>query len=154
MAAPKFAHDSTGSWTGKSKLNLPWLPKDKQVSESDSNLHVDLDEQKKFATVTYTWHHEGQRHEGTMIICGSSKSKEYEIAWVDSWHQNSNIMTLKGKEDDKGNLKTKGEYTAEGQTWGWTIAFEHSKDKLVMKMENVMPGDKAEWAVEAVYHRH
>ncbi len=153
MATPKFASTGKGSWAGKSRLNLPWLPKDKQISESASKLHIDLDELNTFATITYTWEHEGKRHEGSMLVCGSAKSKDVQVAWVDSWHQSTSVLYLKGKEDAKGNIKSKGTYDAEGQTWGWTIAFELAEDTLTMRMENVMPDDKADWAVEAVYKR-
>jgi hypothetical protein len=80
MAVPPNIRAAVGSWKGKSKLNLPWLPADKQVTESDSQLHVDTDDRGTIATLTYDWHYEGKRHEGTMILAGSTKEKKIEIA--------------------------------------------------------------------------
>lgn len=153
MAIAKQIKDAKGSWKGKSKLHLSWLPPEQRVSESDSTLHIDLDENRAFATVTYTWRHEDKRHEGTILGCGSEKSKNYEIAWVDSWHQSSAVMHLKGKEAEDGSLKVKGSYDGGGEMWGWTISLSEFGGAFTLKMENVTPAGEAEWAVEGIYHR-
>jgi hypothetical protein len=151
MAIPKFIQDSQGSWKGTSELNLPWLPKDKQVSTCDSKLHVEIDPGLKYATIHYVWAYEGKREEGTMIICGDKK-EVVEIGWSDSWHMNSGVMHLKGKHQPQ-SLKTLGSYTAEEQTWGWSVAFEQKDGVLLLKMENIPPGMDPQWAVEAEYRR-
>ncbi len=151
MAIPKSILDAKGLWHGKSLLNLSWLPPDKRVTESASRFHVDTDANHAFATITYDWHHEGKRHEGTILICKANKSKVVEMGWVDSWHQNGGVLHLVGEESESGVVKAKGTYEAEKQTWGWTIAFERTSDQLVMTMENVTPKGEAEWAVKATY---
>lgn len=151
MAVPKFVQDAQGSWKGTSKLNLPWLPKEKQVSKCDSKLHVEIDPGHRYATIHYIWAYEGKREEGTMIVCGDEKEL-VEIGWSDSWHMNAGVMKLKGKYV-AGYLKTRGEYTAEGQTWGWSVALELKDGVFWIKMENIMPGEKAMWAVEGEYRK-
>lgn len=151
MAIPQFIQDSQGSWKGTSKLNLPWLPKDKQVSACDSKFHIEIDPRQKYATIHYVWAYNGKREEGTMLVCGDKK-ESVEIGWSDSWHMNSGVMQLKGKHEPN-SLKTLGSYTAEGQTWGWSIAFELKDDVLWMKMENLPTGMDPQWAVEAEYRR-
>ena len=71
---PKSIVQAKGSWKGKYLLNLPELPPDQRVSESTTLLHVDTDRQETYATITYDWHHEGKREEGTLILCKSKKS--------------------------------------------------------------------------------
>jgi hypothetical protein len=153
MAVPKPIHDAKGLWRGKSSLNLPWLPPDKQVSESDSSLHVDTDGLNTYATITYTWHHDGMRQEGTIILCGSSETKSVELGWSDSWHQNSGVMHLAGQESADGLVKAKGTYGPAKELWGWTIAFHLDGAQLTMNMENVTPAGEAVWAVKATYKR-
>jgi hypothetical protein len=151
MAIPKTIKDAKGSWFGSSKLNQSWLPPEKRIAESASFLHVDTDEHDAFATITYTWHYEGKRHEGTILICTAGKSKAVQIGWVDSWHQNTAVMHLVGSESPDGSFKTKGTYAAGKEVGGWTIEFKLAGEQLTMKMENLTPKDEAEWAVEAVY---
>lgn len=153
MAIPKLIKSSKGSWEGKSRLNQSWLPPEKRIAESKSKFHVDTDAHDTFATITYLWSHEGKSHEGQILLCEGDKSKKVQLGWVDSWHQNTAVMHLAGEEAADGSVKAKGTYDAEGETWGWTIAFHLTADTLTMKMENLTPKDEAEWAVEAVYHR-
>lgn len=153
MAVPKRLHDAKGLWKGKSQLNLPWLAPDKRVTESNSQLHIDTDAHDAFATIAYTWEHEGKRQEGTMLVAMAKKSKAVEIGWCDSWHQPTGVLHLTGTEAESGSLKTKGSYAAGNENWGWTIAFDFDGDQLKLTMENVTPAGEAEWAVKAVYKK-
>lgn len=154
MAIPESIHKAVGLWHGKSKLNLPWLPPEKRVTESASRLHIETDNHVRLATITYDWHYDGKREEGTLILCGSAKSKKMEMGWSDSWHQNSGVLHLKGQESESGAVKARGEYTVDGKEfWGWTIELAATADKLTLCMENVTPKGEAEWAVEATYTR-
>lgn len=152
MSIPRCILQAKGSWFGTSKLNLPWLAPEKRVTESGSFLHVETDAHDAFATVTYTWEHEGKRHEGTMVIAMNRESKEVQVGWADSWHQSTGIMHTVGLESDEKSFKTKGTYAADKEVWGWTIDIAVSGDTLVLKMDNVPP-QGGEWAVEAIYRR-
>ena len=145
MAVPKSLHEAKGLWKGRSELNQSWLPPEKRVSESPSELHLDAN--AAFATITYTWSYEGKPQEGTMLLAADDKGA-VEIGWSDTWHHTSGVMHLRGE-----GLKTKGSYEGGGETWGWTIAFEIAGDELRLTMENVTPKEEAEWAVRAVYKR-
>jgi len=153
MAVPKAIHQAKGLWRGKSQLNLPFLPPDKRVSTSDSRLHIDSDEQNSFATITYDWHQDGKRQEGTIIMCKAAKSKAVELGWVDSWHQNGAVMHFSGEESEDGLVKTKGTYGPEKEPWGWTIEFQLSADQLTMNMTNIHPTGQVDWAVKATYKK-
>ncbi|RYG69893.1 DUF1579 domain-containing protein [bacterium] len=158
MAVPKRLHEAVGQWNGKSQLHLPFLPPEKRVTESASRLHIETGAHDAFATITYTWETEGERQEGTMLVCmapesETGKTKAVQIGWVDSWHQNSAVMHLVGHESETGAVKAKGAFTAGGETWGWTIAFDLTGDELALTMENLTPSGEAEWAVRATYRR-
>jgi hypothetical protein len=153
MAVPKSIYAAKGLWRGKSKLNLPFLPPDKRVSESNSSLHIDTDSHDAFATITYDWNYERKRQEGTLILCKDPKSNAVQFGWVDSWHQNSAVMHLTGEDSDPGLVKAKGTYGGGKEIWGWTIEFQPTEDQLTLKMENVTPAGEAIWAVQAVYSR-
>ena len=153
MAVPKKIQEAKGLWKGKSQLNLPWLAPEKRVTESVSQLHIDCDSHNSFATITYTWSYEGKKQEGTMLISMAAKTKAVEIGWVDSWHESSAVLHLAGTESDSGSIKTKGSYSAGKETWGWTIALDHTADQLTLTMENVPPTGDPQWAVKAIYKK-
>ena len=153
MSVPKSIVNGKGSWRGRSKLHLPWLEADARISESASRLHIDCDGQNASATIVYAWEHEGKAQEGTILLCGHGTSKDVELGWVDTWHQNSSVMHLVGRVGDDGSVSAKGAFKVEGQAWGWTIALAFEGERLRLKMENVTPLGIADWAVDALYSR-
>jgi hypothetical protein len=98
---PVLIETAKGQWQGKSRLNLPWLAAEKQITESDSFLRIETDSQDKFATLTYDWHYEGKREEGMIILAKSADSEGVQFGWVDSWHQSEAVLHLKGEESGK-----------------------------------------------------
>lgn len=153
MAVPKSIHDAKGLWKGISRLNLPYLPEDQRVSESPSELHVDLDKHDAYATIAYTWAHDGKPQEGTMILAMDGGTKAVEIGWVDSWHQSAAVMHLKGKEEDGGAVRTKGDWAAGDETWGWSVDLDVNDGTLTLSMDVFTPKGEREWAVKATYKR-
>lgn len=156
MATSKFLHKSVGSWKGESKLHLEWLPEDQRVTVCDSKLHIDLDMQKKYATLTYTWVYDGKVEEGSMHVCGSSKQKSSTIGWVDSWHQHGSVLHLKGAEFNDESVKCSGTYpSGDGSPdWGWRIELSlPEENQFLLKMINISPEGKESWAVECFYQR-
>lgn len=151
MAVPKSLRGAKGMWRGTSKLNLPWLAPDKQVTESPSSLHIDFDALEKFATLTYTWLYEGKSQEGTLLVAMGAKSQRAEMGWADSWHQAEGILHLKG-EDSGASVKARGEY-GDKEVWGWTIELTATESTFRIKMDNVPPTGDAMWAVDATYTR-
>jgi len=153
MAIPKSWSDRLGSWKGTYKLRQSWLAPDKQIQESASALHLDSDARRTYATIVYHWTADGVAQEGTMLITYASKAKRLEIGWADSWHQSTAIFHAKGEEAADGSFLCKGSYTAGGQTWGWTISIAFVGEELRIKMDNVPPDGKPDWAVDSVYRR-
>ena len=153
MSIPDSWKDHLGSWKGTYKLHRSWLEGDKKVVECKSSLHLDSDPRRAYATLVYTWEVDGDQHESTMLLCYSKKAKRMEIGWSDSWHQNTGVFFATGPEADDGSFLCKGSYKAGDQTWGWTISIAFAKDRLIVKMDNVEPGGKADWAVDSAYKR-
>lgn len=149
MAIPKTIKDAAGSWKGKSKLHLSWLPEAERITECDSTLHVDLDRNQSFATVTYVWSHEGKEHEGSILLSGSEK-EGMSAGFTDSWHMSTGVLPMKS---DKFEANVKGHYSAGEELWGWRVAVEVSGDTLKLKMFNATPKGEEEWAVEGTYKR-
>ena len=115
-------------------------------------MHVDIDSNSTYATVTYNWEFKGERQEGTLIICGNKKGNA-TMGWVDSFHQSSSVLHLEGEELSSGGVKTSGKWKAGEELWGWTIAIELVKEELLFNMEVVTPKGEATWAVKATYRR-
>ncbi len=153
MAVPKSIQASVGDWKGKSKLNLPYLPPEEQVTESESTLRVSVDGTGAFATITYTWSHDGNPQEGTILLVRKAENPAVELAWVDSWHQHESILYMKGEEAESGSVRVEGSWPAGDEMWGWTIELVLAEASLVLKMEVVQPNGEATWAVEGTYSR-
>lgn len=153
MAVPKSLLNAKGNWGGSSQLNQPWLPEDQQLSQSESTLTITTDANEAFATLNYTWQHEGKEHFGSMLVSQASESSAVEIAWVDSWHQSEAVLHLKGEVDNEGKVKGKGVYMTEPETWAWTISLELNESHFHVEMENVLPSGEAQWAVRGVYSK-
>ena len=152
MSVPKPILDAKGAWHGSSKLHMSWLPEGERISESESDLLVEQDFQSSHAIIRYYWMHDGIRQEGTLLVAGNADASEVQMAWSDSWHQDSGVLSLIGGPIENG-VKAKGSYTAGDETWGWTIALCLVADDIQLEMENVTPAGEAEWAVKAIYAR-
>ena len=153
MAVPKLTVEARGLWKGESLLNLAYLPEDERVTASASELLVETDNQETFATLSYTWSHEGNPHQGKILISQSDKANTVELAWVDSWHQSASIMNLAGEVSDPGDFKAKGSFPAGDETWYWTIALTFQGAKLFLEMECISAAGEVDWAVRGTYER-
>lgn len=152
MPAPKVLIAASGLWAGTSKLQLSHLPPDQRVTESPSTLTVAIDPHTSYALVNYVWEYDGEKQYGTVLVCGDESGASVDMAWSDSWHQNSAVMNLKGSESG-GSVKASGTWGPEEEPWGWTVGFGLEGESLVMRMEVVTPTGDSDWAVEAVYSR-
>jgi hypothetical protein len=143
---PPFLKSLEGSWSGPSRLNLMG-----KVTEEPSTLEVEI--HGKVAVVEYTWHYEAEEQKGAMVIAGSEQ--EVTIGWADSWHQSDAVMVFKGPASGDKSFHATGNYTIpEYSDWSWRIAIEApDAGELILRMTNITPDKKEEWAVEGVYRR-
>jgi len=154
MAVPKAVIAMEGSWKGSSKLNLPEDPAVDNVFESGSTLQVESDPLRAFARVAYTWEHDGQWHQGVLLVCGSEASDTVTGAWADSWHQNSSVLQVAGTGIAGDRVSLTGAYSVEGYSdWGWRIDLGLAGEVLELRMTNISPEGDEYWAVQADYER-
>lgn len=152
MPTPKFLKEATGWWEGTSSLSLPWQRK--EPYDSNSSLHVDLGPKGTFAQIEYRWSHEDVVHHGVLLVAGNKKGGTVQVGWVDSWHQNPNVMTMTGKWDSDDKFSVTGKYSAgEGPDWGWRFELALKGDTLHYEMTNIHPDGKEDWAVRCDYKR-
>jgi len=141
-----------GPWKGCSKLNFSEDPAVDNVFESDSTLQVESDPLQALSRVSYAWSHDGQGHEGALLICGSESADKLTAAWADSWHQNSALMMLSGTGMQSDRISLTGSYSVEGYPdWGWRIDLGLAGDVLELRMTNISPKGAEVWAVRADY---
>jgi hypothetical protein len=160
MATPSTVRKAQGSWKGRSRLNLPWLPEPERITESDSLLEVFNAPEDTFAQVTYTWEYEGVVHRGCWIFAGK-KVPEGDCAagvtgaWTDSWHQNTSILQVAESGPQGDAVRLLGEYSGgEGPKWGWRLELQLvSSDSLEFRMVNISPEGVEEWAQHGIYSR-
>ena len=155
MAAPKSIVAAAGRWSGQSRLNLPWLPEEQQVSESESTLVLAVDANATYATFDYTWIYEEKAQNGHGLIAGNDESGVVTCGWSDSWHQNGGVLALTGEGFESGPVKVQASYASdENGDWRWRIELELTgPDSLALRMTNIHPDDQEDWAVEAIYTR-
>ncbi len=146
MPVPNVLAQSAGEWRGTSKLHLNWPPGNESITEGSSTMKVVVFNDQ-YAVVHYGWEYEGKTEKGSLIAAEGKSGTTF--GWSDSWHQNIEVMHLRGK-----NADCKGTYQVEGHPeWGWRIAFSRVGESLQMEMFNISPEGEEEWAVQAVYER-
>ena len=95
-----------------------------------------------FLQISYSWSHKEQPHEGVLLI--GQHTGESTVAWVDSWHQKTQIMALSGTSDEEEGVNVSGSYAAPpGPDWGWRIVVQSAdSDQLEIRMYNIFPDGK------------
>jgi hypothetical protein len=141
-----------GEWTGENLLRLSWMSPSE--FRSPSVLKVGRAAKGCFLSVTYTWAHENTPHEAFLLVGVDPNDKVATAAWVDSWHMNSKVMSLRGTMDDNGHIDLRGTYEAPPDPdWGWHIVLTAADGRLRMQMFNCPPGGGEDLAVQADYTR-
>jgi hypothetical protein len=130
---------AAGSWTGTNRLRM--LPED-EYEASDSTALVQLPARGRFVCVTYTWSREGTAHDGLLLL-GDGEAPDSAVGvWIDSWHQSSRWMELRGTVDAAGSVSVDGSYPFGPEaTAGWRIRLEAGGDAFLLAMDNIVPAD-------------
>jgi len=145
-----FPAELTGVWTARSRL---FLTPD-SVFESESNMDFTYRSAGQCVDIGYTWHHDGKRHEGVILLIGDRDNKLVRAAWTDSWHVSRSLMNCEGTREPDGAVKVKGYYQVpDNPDWGWIIEIRPGHDLIELRMFNVSPEGEEEIAVEAIYSR-
>ena len=151
MSVPEILETVQGDWTGTSTLWLPWLTPPER--ESASTATVERVVGGKFAAVRYTWEHEGQGHEGLLLV-GQTKAGEVTASWVDSWHMSAKIMFSTGSVGEGGAISVLGSFEAPpGPDWGWRTELRATDGGFEIVMHNISPEGEESIAFRNTYRR-
>ncbi len=150
MTLTDLQNKLAGSWTGTNLLRLSWLTPTDYVSSTD--LKIGTVVSGKFLTLTYMWSHEGNPHEGFLLIGYDEKQAVATAAWADSWHQSGGILFCRGTINENGVIDVRGSYPAPPDAdWGWRIVLTVSGQDLQLQMYNCPPASEEDLAVQADY---
>lgn len=147
----KFA-DMCGNWKGTSRT---WFEPDVLSDESSVEGKVYQALGGLFVIHEYTASLQGKEHSGLMIVGASFSEEKFQTAWIDSFHNGTNILFSEGKMEE-GIYSVLGSYAAGSPDvrWGWRTTLEQpNADTLIMTMYNIQPGEPEAKAVEFAYTR-
>lgn len=146
--------DLVGDWSGHNSL---WFQPGTPVFESHTQATVSLVAAGKVTTLDYTWSHEGDAHDGRLLVAVDDATGDVQMAWCDSFHMDAKLLILSGTMNGQVVAAT-GAYTIPGsEAWGWRIELEpQGASAFQMRMFNILPvsmGGVEALAVQADYVR-
>ena len=139
----------TGSWRGASTL---WLYPEGEGDTQPSQAVASTVARDRFLRFDYEWTVDEAVEEGSLLVERDPKRPGFRGAWIDSWHQNREMMLLTGESSD--DIDFRGTYQATGYpVWGWRIRLERTQEGLRLLMWNISPEGDERRAVEGRYTR-
>lgn len=133
-----FLAQLAGHWTGISKL---WLEPDKLADESPVLGTITLVLERRFAIYLYQGSVEGEPQHGMFTFGYNTTLEQFEASWVDSFHNNTGIMSCIGHAIENG-FQVLGGYPdpTGGPDWGWRTEVELvDEDNLTITAYNIHP---------------
>lgn len=98
--------------------------------------------------LAYTASIAGDAVEGAALI-GSPQGGGAVMAWTDTWHTSGLLLVLIGERLPVG-VAVATDFTAEGQTWTWSMEITREGDALALRCWNQGPGVPRYLGVEGV----
>ena len=142
-----------GEWQGTYRV---WLEPPAIYTECASTLHVEPMLKGRFVSGDYDWisgataeaPSEGEPQTGSFMV--GRAGSQWQMAWVDSWHNGDSIMFCTGGPEPK----VTGTYAGVDQPWSWRTEFELPEpDHLVITAYNIAPDGREEMATHGDYRR-
>jgi hypothetical protein len=141
-----------GSWAGATKT---WIDPASEPGEERTQGSIQLILEGRFALYLYQSSVDGEPQHGMFTLGYDTTLDQYEASWVDSFHNNTAIMSCVGQGNDKG-FSVLGSYPDPigGPDWGWRTEVELvDADNLNITAYNMSP-EGGEWlAVKTVLRR-
>ncbi len=140
-----------GKWKGTTKV---WFEPHVLADESAVEGEIVSVLNGMFVQHSYKGSLEGKPLEGIMIIGYSLQFARYNCAWIDSFHNGTNIMF--SEQFNSVGISFTGKYGSDipSEQWGWkTEITMPSEDDLIITMFNLSPEGEEAKAVETIYRR-
>jgi hypothetical protein len=148
--AQTLLHRYAGQWQGVTRT---WFEPGKLADESpwQGSLYPVLG--GRYLQYEYTGKIMGNALEGRMLIGYNAATQQFEMAWIDSFHQSTGIMLCKGGTTSEG-LSLLGSYHANDEEWGWrTDLYLPSAGQLIIRAYNITSNGEEALGVETIYQQ-
>lgn len=141
-----------GEWSGHNRL---WLGPSEPARESDTSLQVTTAANGQFLVLTYAWSHEGEPHDGVLMVRLGHEPGPADMVWVDSFHTMGTFMQFSGRPATDGDVEGFTTWSpGSGPDWGWRIALSsRGAHELTVRMFISTPEGEEAPAVESRYER-
>lgn len=151
MSVPAPLASTEGDWTGEGTLFMPWQSPPEFSYPTTASVRIAA---KGFLRIDYTWSHEGQPHEGMLLLTDEKQDGAVDAVWIDSWHQGQSFLLSHGGVEPDGTVSVRASYPApSGPDWGWRTVLTASAERLSIVMYNIPPDGEETLAVRNVYSR-
>jgi hypothetical protein len=141
-----------GQWEGMTRT---WFEPDNLADESPWQGRIYPILGDRYIQYDYTGSLQGEPFEGKAIIGYNAMMNQFEMAWIDSFHQSTGIMYCKGHRTSVG-FTLWGNYriAADSADWGWRTDFNLLDAKhLTIRAYNITPDGTESLGVETIYTR-
>ncbi|WP_223645847.1 DUF1579 domain-containing protein [Corallococcus sp. EGB] len=142
-----------GSWEGVART---WFQPDKVEDESPSSGTFRSVLDGRFVVYEYTSAFGGKPLSGIATLGHHLDQGRFTMAWVDTFHVGTDIMTLQGEPGGDDRFSVTGSYFIGEQSprWGWRVDIDVAgPDALVITHFNIQPGEAPQKAIEIQYKR-
>jgi hypothetical protein len=129
-----------GSWHGTTRL---WLDPESAPEETTTALRAQLILGGRWLRLEYAGTAMAQPHAGEMLLGFHADARQYELAWVDSFHTAASVMLSTGSDSGGPRVDVVGSYAAGTERWGWRTQLQcPAPGELAIDAFNISPDGK------------
>lgn len=143
----------SGKWEGIART---WFEPEVVADESPVRGSIKAVLDGRFLLHEYKGSFAGKPLEGMVIIGYDLNTRNFQSAWIDSFHMGTGIMFSR-QQKEEGDFSVYGTYEVfreEKQEWGWRTDIKlEDENTLIITAYNITPGGAETKANEIVYKR-